>query len=68
MAEQNEMINKYFCGSEIRTSKVLFCIVAPLLEKVLLEKGGEDRFHSFVSPLGKHQIFSFSPEINKRHY
>jgi hypothetical protein len=65
MAEQNEMVNKYFCGRTIRASKVLFCIAMPLLQKGLLEKGGENRFYSFISPLGNpqtfHFIFSFSP-------
>jgi hypothetical protein len=59
VAEQKEMINKYFCGRTIRASKVLFCIAKPLLEKGLLEKGDEDPFSSFVSPLGNNQIFYF---------
>jgi hypothetical protein len=33
MAEQNERVNICFCGSAIRASKVLFCIVMPLLLK-----------------------------------
>jgi hypothetical protein len=48
-----------FCGRTNRASKVLFCVATPLLQKSLLEKGGEDPFHSFVSPLGNHQTFSF---------
>jgi hypothetical protein len=69
MAEQKEMINICFCGRIIRASKVLFCIVMPLLSKVLFVKGGEDPFYSFVSPLGNHQtflfIFPFSSDIKK---
>jgi hypothetical protein len=50
MAEQKEMINKYFCGSAIRASKVLFCIASPLLQKRLVEKGGENLFIPLFRP------------------
>jgi hypothetical protein len=69
IAEQKEMLNKYFRGRTIRASKVLFCIATPLLQKSGLEKGGENPFNSFVSPLGNDQKFlspfPFSP-VNKK--
>jgi hypothetical protein len=63
MAEQSERVNISFCGDAIRASRVLFCIVTPLLQKALQEKGSEDPFYSFVPPLGKHQAFPFSSKF-----